>query len=260
MRIDAFSEFSYGYALTENLVGGMKGGISAAPVFPSLRLEGKQGGGYDVEIPTLGGVPLFLQFKVPEFLRTNRAAEAQARKLRAPFFRMHLYTRLPKRGTGRVDRMDQHSMLLELEKEKAPNSIFYVAPCFSTVDELNDAYLSRAVDSRSRWIPPSTIGPITDDDSHSVSFESPSGPICKSSEPEHLDGPSDFDHFLAVLSSGIESHSREPLEGRLTDLLDSMTQMAQGHGLARQLNVMENRFQGEVHHQLAYLAQTYFGQ
>ena len=52
------SEFSYGYALTSELVRlfGIKG--VGAPVFPSLKEEGSVG--YDVQVP---GLPLFLQFK-----------------------------------------------------------------------------------------------------------------------------------------------------------------------------------------------------
>ncbi|HEB70266.1 MAG TPA: hypothetical protein ENI88_11700 [Desulfobulbus sp.] len=39
-----FSEFSYGYAVTEELVTAMKAAVVAAPVFPSLYEEGKKGG------------------------------------------------------------------------------------------------------------------------------------------------------------------------------------------------------------------------
>ena len=42
------SEFSYGYALTEKLVNRTGDLIGAAPLFPSLREEGKAGNGYDV--------------------------------------------------------------------------------------------------------------------------------------------------------------------------------------------------------------------
>jgi hypothetical protein len=62
-----FSEFSYGYAVTEELVASLKATVVAAPIFPSLYEEGKKGGGYDVKIP-LSGKPIFLQFKLSNHL------------------------------------------------------------------------------------------------------------------------------------------------------------------------------------------------
>jgi len=44
MRPD-FSEFSYGYAVTEEIVTANKATLVAAPLFPSLYKEGKTGGG-----------------------------------------------------------------------------------------------------------------------------------------------------------------------------------------------------------------------
>lgn len=68
------SEFSYGFALTNELVGWTQ--LSAAPVFPSLLEEGKAGGGYDVQLD-LPGVPLYLQFKRSEFLTRSSGREAR---------------------------------------------------------------------------------------------------------------------------------------------------------------------------------------
>ena len=56
------SEFSYGYALTNELINLHGIGTSTGPVCPSLYDEGKSGGGWDVKLNS-GGVPLFLQFK-----------------------------------------------------------------------------------------------------------------------------------------------------------------------------------------------------
>lgn len=52
-----FSEFSYGYAITEELASGKLGPLIGAPVFPSLYKE-RQSGGYDVQLP-LQGAPFF---------------------------------------------------------------------------------------------------------------------------------------------------------------------------------------------------------
>jgi len=70
------SEFSYGYVVTEALVRGFGTDISAAPVFPSLVAEGREGGGYDVRIE-ISGIPLFLQFKLSDYMKRNRANEVR---------------------------------------------------------------------------------------------------------------------------------------------------------------------------------------
>ncbi|WP_439868978.1 hypothetical protein [Pseudomonas syringae] len=64
------SEFSYGFAFTNELIHAPDSHVVAAPEFPSLQKEGKPSGGYDVKIPF--GSPLFLQFKLSHFMaRTN---------------------------------------------------------------------------------------------------------------------------------------------------------------------------------------------
>lgn len=59
------SEFSYGSAVTEALIFDHGTSITAAPIFPSLIAEGKQGGGYDLPLDR-PGQPLFLQFKLSD--------------------------------------------------------------------------------------------------------------------------------------------------------------------------------------------------
>jgi hypothetical protein len=56
------SEFSYGFALTNELIGLAGEPIRIAPLFPSLVEEGRTGDGYDVN-PEVPGFPLFLQFE-----------------------------------------------------------------------------------------------------------------------------------------------------------------------------------------------------
>ena len=66
-----FSEFSYGYAVTEELI--KSGEVTAPPEFPSLYAEGQLGGGYDVKISF--GIPIFLQFKLSDYLSRSSAKE-----------------------------------------------------------------------------------------------------------------------------------------------------------------------------------------
>lgn len=68
------SEFSYGYALTDELVHASGITITGAPVFPSLYSEGQAGGGWDVRIDR-PGVPLFLQFKLSDKMKRGNCRE-----------------------------------------------------------------------------------------------------------------------------------------------------------------------------------------
>jgi hypothetical protein len=59
-------------------------------------------------------------------------------KFSTPFYRMKLTERW---------RSAQHEMLLELDA--GPNEVFYAAPLFHTVEELNKAYLDGTVSEQS---------------------------------------------------------------------------------------------------------------
>src|ERR1700761_7261345 len=87
MRTTQFSEFTFGFALTHNLINQLSVGGRVVPTFPSLKEEGKRHGGYDVEIPNYGA-PLFLQFKLPQIVK--RQSSKWAHGFSAPYYRMHL--------------------------------------------------------------------------------------------------------------------------------------------------------------------------
>jgi hypothetical protein len=154
-----FSEFSYGYAVTEELVSKHKASLIAAPLFPSLYDEGQIGGGYDVKIP-IAGTPVFLQFKLSDQLERTNAKEHKDGLLGIPYFRMHIR---PNKHS------DQHNLLLALES--SGESVYYIAPEFHRPEELNDFYLRSVVVENSAAFSPGAIGPMPDDDEHYVVFE-----------------------------------------------------------------------------------------
>lgn len=171
------SEFSYGYALTDELINWHGTTLTAAPVFPSLYQEGQAGGGYDVMLQR-PGLPLFLQFKLSHCMVRGTAQEVKEGIFQPPFYRMHLR---PARHS------DQHEMLLDLEN--AGNEVYYSAPAFHTSDEFNEAYLLHRVKDRSLWIRPSQIGPLPDNDEHHVAFLLGSTPhICSKARPLETSG------------------------------------------------------------------------
>lgn len=161
-----FSEFSYGYAVTEELVASLKASIVGAPIFPSLYEEGKIGG-YDVKIPLIGK-PVFLQFKLSSYLERNNSKEHRNGTLAVPYYRMHLR---PKKHS------DQHQLLFDLEC--AGESVFYIAPEFHLPSELNEFYLNKSVIENSAAFSPKDIGEL-DDEEHYVVFKrgTPIGYIC----------------------------------------------------------------------------------
>lgn len=146
-----FSEFSYGYALVDNLArSGNWGGLSGAPRFISLSEEGSAGGGFDVALDFVAW-PFFLQFKIPQIMR--RRSGGMPPGFIPPYYRMQLRTE-----RTNLSGMTQHEQLMELEREN-PLSVFYVAPRFHTTDELDLHYLSQRVHDESEWFSLSGFDP-----------------------------------------------------------------------------------------------------
>jgi hypothetical protein len=178
------SEFSYGFALTCELIAIANPPLRAAPILPSLIAEGRKGGGYDVNLD-IPGFPLFIQFKRSEHMKTRNAKESKPPAgFDLPYYRMKITERW---------RSAQHDMLLELEG--GGNEVFYASPLFHTVEELNAAYLGGTVSSQSRYVRPSEIGKL-DDESHCVAFNAKRIFVC--SEPREIHGVegANFSHLL----------------------------------------------------------------
>ncbi len=155
-----YSEFSYGYAFTENLIRWASTAPSGAPFFPNLIEEGQLG--YDVHID-LPGYPLYLQYKLPELMVRDTAVEISKYFLHGistPFFRMHLM----KSSLSR-----QHQLLIDLES-RHPNSVYYAAPSLQCIKSFNSAYNSATVHFQSVLFSPGEIGPLPDDNTHVVSY------------------------------------------------------------------------------------------
>jgi len=209
------SEFSYGYAITEELIHWRGANVTAVPVFPSLYQEGQPGGGWDVMLDR-AGIPLFLQFKLSDCMNRRSAYECQEGWLSPPFYRMHIR---PARFS------DQHEMLLDLEN--AGNEVYYSAPAFHEPWELNQAYLSHDVKNRSIWIRPSWIGPLLDDWDHHVAFQQP-GTKRFCSESRLIEDRADFNSFSARIVSSIKERGEVSLtKQRLLSVAELLTGISQ---------------------------------
>lgn len=165
------TEFSYGYCVTEEFANGMGAGLKAAPYFPSLYVEGKAGGGFDVLI----GSALFLQFKLCHELTRGTAKECQMGLLQPTFYRFWLHRR---------DQSNQHEMLMELEA--ADNHVYYIAPGFADVDALNKYYVAKQVCANSAMFSPRDIGSLPNNERHRISFRRGDSTAYLMSEPREI--------------------------------------------------------------------------
>ncbi len=238
------TEFSYGYCVTEELANGTGPGFKAAPYFPSLYVEGKEGGGFDVQI----GSALFLQFKLAEELTRRSARETQKGLLEPTFFRFSLHRR---------DRSSQHQLLIELEGQG--NQVYYIAPEFADLGSLDAAYNARRVVMQSAMFSPAGIGALPDDEYHSVAFK-PGGAIgWFSSEPKQVKieraprpvqrGLTDTDSARGPRPANVEDWLRQ-LAAQMRRILQHEIGT-----IASTLNVVDRRPLEDV----AYLARVHFG-
>lgn len=244
------SEFSYGYALTEELVNRSGLSVSAAPLFPSLIQEGRSGGGYDVMLP-FTGFPLFLQFKLSHCMVRDSAKEVQAGVLETQFYRMHLR---PLRHS------QQHNLLLALEA--SGHAVFYAAPHFHEPHELNSYYVASTVVSNSVFFRPSEIGALPDDQDHHIAFHGAQGAyFC--SEPrmirEEAKSRGELDDEL------LNGFNKRPLidgtEASLRSLVDTLQDcikklISQQEWGQLEMDSITNR---DPRYQIGYLSRAFFG-
>ena len=194
-----FSEFSYGYALTEALVNGQQ--HLARPVFPTQRQEWYDG--YDMRLDRFG-YPIFLQFKLCHGMTRGTAQEIARFQLPLdlPYLRMPL---MPGRKSP------QHVRLMALEGQD--ESVFYAAPRFFRDHDFAAAYGRRAILSHSAFIRPSTIGPLSGVYDHHVAFDCNARHGWLLSEPKPLAPILDGDGFQE------EAHLRLRDERPLSDAI-----------------------------------------
>jgi hypothetical protein len=241
------SEFSYGYALTDELIHWRGTALTAAPVFPSLFAEGQPGGGYDLRLDR-PGIPLFLQFKLSDCMTRRNANEVLNGLLDVVFYRMHLR----KRSLSM-----QHQMLLALESQG--NEVYYAAPAFHEPHELNAAYLQHRVKDRSILLEPSLIGPLPDDDEHHIAFRD-NGPqyewhFCSTGPREPLP-PLSAERFLRRVQRAFRAKGSDALEEpSLARLRSQVLRTAREERIADVDIVGLDRL--TLLQQIAYLSQTF---
>jgi hypothetical protein len=199
------SEFSYGFALTNEIVGWAP--LGAAPVFPSLIEEGRVGGGYDVKLD-MPAIPLYLQFKRADCMVTRRAREVSVHQLpiSVPFYRFKI---------TEAGKSDQHELLLALDD--GSSLVYYAAPRFHELAEINEAWAHSLVADRSIFVAPSMIGAL-DDASHHIAYDDVDAWVC--SEPRAVEFL-DSSELVQKLAVKLDSDERL-LRDKLPELLNSL--------------------------------------
>lgn len=178
----SFSELSYAFALTENFVNSLGLPLLVAPTFPSTAAEGKNGAGHDVKL-AMPGMSLFLQFKLSHCMRYASAKEFASGKFpkivagkAEPVYRMYLHPLKSSRQT---------SLMLKLEKRHG--FVYYVAPLFHLPIDLSKHFFSKKVAQESRFLRPSIIKKMPDQNEHFVSFRKTGKPWRFSDDPVELE-------------------------------------------------------------------------
>ena len=202
-----FSEFSYGYSITEALVSGRQHLVR--PVFPTLRDEWEVG--YDVLLNFPGSL-LMLQFKLCHGMMNKGAKEIKKFQLAlpVPFLRLPL---MP------AHLSPQHAVLLE--QESLGHLVFYAAPRFFRDSKFATHYSNRAVLSHSAFIRPSTIGHLPDKLDHHVAFDPNANQGWLLSEPVRIRPILDGRGFEDALAGLIDSEV--PLSDQVRYAIVDMT-------------------------------------
>ena len=154
-----FTEFSYGFAFTHGLITDLPG-VTAAPRFPSLVIEGRTG--YDVAL-VYPGLPIFFQYKLSDYLMRRHAKYWDY--YNAPYYRFDI---TPRR------RSKQHNLLKQLADSE--EDVFYAAPLFSTTSEFDQSFLSNRVATNSLLASVRNLPFLGDDEDHHVTFTGPYNP------------------------------------------------------------------------------------
>lgn len=181
--ISEFTEFSYGFAVTHELILQNSGNVVAAPEFPSLIREGQAGGGYDVRLNF--GTFVFLQFKLSEFMYGRRARYRTLIGL--PYYKFWITPRW---------QSQQHRMLVDLGN--AGQQVYYAAPIFHLQTDFNTEFQGNTVVNRSAFINPAEIGYLADDDEHCIVFNNTEAYFCSQPQKVRLHTGGSLKEFVAA--------------------------------------------------------------
>src|SRR6266850_4523611 len=151
------SEFTFGYAFLHEQTNKQWGNLKAAPILPSLQQEADVG--WDAHLPAVG-TDFYYQFKLTERLSRANAKYIADGTYSGAYYRISLHRR---------DANRQHKRL-RAHAQTHPDT-YYVAPEMETLDDFNNAFLSKTVEQRSRLIRIADCKDWDDDEQHYITFQ-----------------------------------------------------------------------------------------
>ena len=158
----AFNEREFEFCFNAEFVRKNSAALIGTPIIPSQRLENVLG--YDVEFRIKNGQftrSLFLQHKVSYYAQNRSGRNAFIWNCYlGPYFRFPV---------ERLDRTGQHNLLVDLADRG--EDVFYCAPAFVGLDNLQNCFVQDNVIDNSRFFDPKDMGKITDFDQHHVSYD-----------------------------------------------------------------------------------------
>jgi hypothetical protein len=155
---------------------------------------------------------MYLQFKRSECMTRASAKEIQnGANLSTPFYRFHLMD-----GA----KSDQHRLLLQLDN--GTNEVYYAAPRFHRFAEINYAWNTNSIATRSIFVNPREIG-VLGPGSHTIAYDRSRAYSC--SDPRAVEF-FDSDSLRKRLTLRL-GHETQSLQERLPTLINNAQEAAQ---------------------------------
>lgn len=186
-----FSEFQYGVSIFNEICNHKKFKIKGPFPFdmPSLRKEASIG--YDLGLESFK--PIFLQFKVPEYMIKSTAK--QYNDFLSEFYRFEIRTKFTSSGKS------QHSLLYDLSQTKN-NLVYYVAPFYYSNDDFRNYHLKSQTCDKSLFKKLSNMKRYTNElTNHHICYRNKPHKVNIYSEPYTFEEVCDFNGFLGDLDN-----------------------------------------------------------
>jgi hypothetical protein len=141
--------------------------------------------------------------------------------------------------------------------------VYYAAPSFHTIADLNTNYAARSVWNQSFRIRPTFIGPLPDDRSHHVTFQTPTGPWCFYSEEPSAEGRGlSTDEIAGELTRKIAERGKRNFREQVEELDSSLVRIVGARNIHRsdeeriRLNELGTKI--DPTRRVAYIARQFF--
>lgn len=207
-----FNEMAYGMYVTFEVQAWLRlqGDLDGVAMPPTLREEADLG--YDMAIPRRWGL-LFLQFKIPRYLRRSNASEYHT--FGEPYFRFPVKTDVTSNGNV------QHNVLCNLERHG--NDVFYAAPAFLTSRELSDFALNDGMYVNSVFPRPTDLGDVDAGSQHCFAYTDSANVRAFSEPGPKLPRP--FSVLESAMRTSVAEAEERPLREFMASSLNSLSEL-----------------------------------